>query len=415
MNTERPEPFPLMGFARLFRMAMAGQDLVALRTELIQRAAEHPDDANTLLDVSYLLQLTWQREVALDVQAQALKMQQLYHLPAPSGHTGLRLLALMGPGDLMANTPIECLLEDSDVALDLLYLAPGTAGPAAIPDHDILLVAIGENDQNRGLLAHVDQQLRNWPRPVLNRADRIQWLSREGVCDRLHDAPGIAMPITARVSRSTLEDIGAGAAPLTDALADGVFPIIARPAGSHAGQGLEKLVEPAAIRAYLDGHPDEAFCLTRFVDYRGPDGLFRKYRIAMIDGRPFVCHVGIAAHWMIHYLNAGMAESAEKRAEEARIMETFDQDFARRHAAAFHAIQQRLGMDYLGVDCGETPDGRLLVFEADNCMIVHAMDPVDLYPYKQPQMRKVFDAFTAMLTDACARGRHRIEPIARRA
>jgi hypothetical protein len=30
-------------------------------------------------------------------------------------------------------------------------------------------------------------------------------------------------------------------------------------------------------------------------------------------------------------------------------------------------------------------------------MIVHDMDPPDLFPYKKPQMRKVFDAFEAML------------------
>ena len=29
--------------------------------------------------------------------------------------------------------------------------------------------------------------------------------------------------------------------------------------------------------------------------------------------------------------------------------------------------------------------------------IVHAMDPPDLYPYKPPQMRRVFEAFEAML------------------
>jgi len=33
-------------------------------------------------------------------------------------------------------------------------------------------------------------------------------------------------------------------------------------------------------------------------------------------------------------------------------------------------------------------------------MIVHAIDPVDVFPYKQPQMRKVFAAFRAMLANA---------------
>ena len=33
----------------------------------------------------------------------------------------------------------------------------------------------------------------------------------------------------------------------------------------------------------------------------------------------------------------------------------------------------------------------------DTAAIIHLMDPPDLFPYKQPQMRKVFDAFRRML------------------
>ena len=99
-------------------------------------------------------------------------------------------------------------------------------------------------------------------------------------------------------------------------------------------------------------------------------------------------------------MNAAMLESAENRAFEARFMATFDQDFAARHAAAFAGLAERIGLDYFAIDCAETQDGRLLLFEADVAMIVHDMDPPDLFPYKQPQMRKVFDAFQAMLHEA---------------
>ena len=34
-------------------------------------------------------------------------------------------------------------------------------------------------------------------------------------------------------------------------------------------------------------------------------------------------------------------------------------------------------------------------------MIVHSMDPPELFPYKPPQMKKVFGAFQAMLRSAC--------------
>jgi hypothetical protein len=106
---------------------------------------------------------------------------------------------------------------------------------------------------------------------------------------------------------------------------------------------------------------------------------------------------------MVHYMNAAMLECAENRTEEALTMRDFDTDFVARHRQALEALAARVGLDYFAIDCGETGDGRLLLFEADVAMIVHDMDPPDLFPYKAPQMRKVFDAFQAMLRQAAAR------------
>src|SRR5208282_4636518 len=131
--------------------------------------------------------------------------------------------------------------------------------------------------------------------------------------------------------------------------------------------------------------------------YRSPDGLFRKYRIVWVDGRPFPCHMAIASQWKIWYLNADMASSAAHRAEEENFMSTFDQGFARRHAQPLAAMMERFGLEYAGIDCAELPDGRLLVFEGDIALVAHDMDPPDLYPYKGPHMQKLFAAFHEML------------------
>jgi hypothetical protein len=101
--------------------------------------------------------------------------------------------------------------------------------------------------------------------------------------------------------------------------------------------------------------------------------------------------------WKIWYLNADMAESSQKRDEEARFMKGFDEGFGQRHATVLSEIARRIGLDYFAIDCAETPDGKLLLFEADNASIVHNMDPPDVFPYKAPQMHKIFDAFVAML------------------
>lgn len=402
MPSSAQQRAPLIGLAPLMRQAFSGADMKQLGAQLIERSTQYPDDAHTLMDLSTVLQLTGNREIALATQAQALAMQQIYHLPA-TGSAALRVLAVMAPGDLMANTPLEFLLEGSDVALDLLYLTPGLAELPALPDHDVLFVAVGESDDNRPLLEQLAEVLPHWPRPVLNAPDRIARLSRDRACRLLQSAEGIAMPTAVRIDRAALEQVSRNERSLAEVAEDTAFPAIVRPVGSHAGTGLEKLDAPAELAAYLEQMPHAEFYVARFVDYRNADGLYRKYRIMLIDGRPFLCHMAVSSHWMIHYLNAGMTDSAEKRAEEERFMADFDDGFARRHANAFRAITERIGLDYVGIDCAETADGKLLIFEADSDMIVHAMDPVDLFPYKQPQMRKLFAAFRQMLIDAATR------------
>jgi glutathione synthase/RimK-type ligase-like ATP-grasp enzyme len=390
---------PLIGLAKLMRMAYSDVDLAPLGTQLIERA-ETDTGGNALLDLSTVLQLRGNRELALTMQAQALQIQQIYSLPATSENITVRLLVIMGAGDLMANTPVEFLLEDSDVALDIVYVTPDLPLPDQLPDHDVLFVAIAQSDQNMSLLKDIDTALSYWPHPVLNKPASIAILSRNEACTLLEAAPEISMPNTLRIPRQILEQAADKQLSLAANLKDGDFPIIIRPVDSHAGKDLDKIDDAEALTSYLQDMPNEEFYISRFVDYRSPDGLFRKYRIVLIDGKPFVCHVGISEHWMIHYLNAGMTESAEKRAEEESFMKDFDSAFACKHAAAFRTIYERAGLDYLGIDCGETADGKLLIFEIDSCMIIHAIDPVDIFPYKQPQMNKIFSAFRQMLLNA---------------
>lgn len=397
----------LIGLARLMRMAVAGEDLGPLGTELIARSGEDPRiaNANALMDLSTVLQLRGDRQLALDIQSQALAIQQIYSPPmggaqADRDAAAIRLLVIMGAGDLMSNSPIEFLVEDTNVALDILYVTRELDLPEFVPEHDVLFTAIAESEENLALLGKMARAMPSWPRPVLNDPARIAMLSRDNNCALLQSVAGLDMPITVRLARCVLEDVVRGERSMRLLLDDGDFPVIVRPVDSHAGKGLEKLDDAAALIDYLASMPNDEFYVSRFVDYRSEDGQFRKYRIVLIDGCPFICHMGISDHWMIHYLNAGMAESVQKRDEEAQCMADFDTQFAVHHAEAFKEINARVGLDYLGIDCAETLDGRLLIFEIDSCMIVHAVDSVALFPYKQPQMKRVFDAFFQMLLRA---------------
>ena len=396
-------PPSTLGLSHLAQMIFDGVDLQPTWDGLVARANEDPADAGAWFDLSVILLLTGQAEQGLTVQAQALGLSRLYRRIHGDG-SGLRVLAIVTAGGFMANTPLDFMLDGSNVQLDFLYVTGDGAVPAQVPDHDVAFLAIGESDDNQQVLAAVAPALAGWPRPLINGSpNRIGALTRDGVCAMFAGSGRIISPVTSRLERRAVEQIAAGAADLKDHLPDAMFPIIVRPVDSHAGQGLEKIDEVAGLQPYLAQQSCDEFYLSAFYDYSGPDGLFRKARIAFISGAPFVSHLAISSRWMVHYLNADMAERPERRAEEAAFMADFDDTFAVRHAAAFAELQEAFGLDYFAIDCGETRDGRLLLFEADVAMIVHAMDSGTLYPYKKPAMRRLFNAFQSMLEAAALR------------
>ncbi len=380
----------LMGLARLMKKAFDGEDLAPLGDALIKRAESDPLDANALMDLSTLLQFRNSRDVALDVQAQALATKILYHLPA-AGEAKIRLLAIMAPGDVATNAPLEFLVENSDISLHMLYVGAGLPPVPPLPDHDLLFVSIGESTATNPILEELAPVLKSWPHPVLNRPANILKTSREAAPVHLSRVTGLAIPGAKRVHRADLSSVSD-------------FPFIVRPVDSHGGRGLARIDNVGAVAEYLEKMPDPEFYVSPFVDYRSADGLYRKYRVALIKGRPYAVHMAISDNWMIHFANAGMTESAEKREEEARFMRDFDEDFARRHHEALKGLNEILGLDYVVLDCAEIRDGKLLVFEADTGAVVHAMDPVDVFPYKALQMKKVFSAFRDMLVGAMRAG-----------
>jgi len=395
----RPVPCPL-GLPALAKMAFDGNDLAPLWNVLVQQVLEADGDAAALMDLSTIAHLQGRPQDRIALQAEALRFSRVYRQPAgDDSRPPVRVLALMAPGDFMANIPLEFMLENACASLEMVYVVPGEPLPE-IPDHDVAIVAIAESDENQAVLAEVASFIDVWPRPVLNAPEQIARLTRAGTWELLRDAPGIVIPMNVRITRNELAGIQAGTHDVASLLDGAGFPIIARPADSHAGRGLVKLDDAASISTYLAEWPDAHFHIAPFLDYSSGDGLFRKYRVALIDGRPYACHMAISQHWMIHYLNADMDNDAGKRAEEARFMQSFEEDFAVRHARALAAIAERAGLDYLPFDCGETRDGKLLVFESGTNMIVHSMDSPELFPYKKPQMDKVFGAFEAMLRRA---------------
>lgn len=369
---------------------------------LIARMLASPGDANVFMNQYQLFILIGEIEFALEMQAKALEMNSVYRIAGTRKPT-VRLLALMGQGDTTDNTPLDYLVEGSDIQLDLLYILPGKPLPVSIPEHDVAIVALGESGKNRATLDRMSRLVERWPRPVLNSPQRILQCSRDEVSWLLAGIPGLSIPATIRADRQILERIARQERAFADDLGDIAYPVTIRPVDSQSGRGLDRVADADALSAYLENAGAQEFFISSHIDYRSVDGHYRKVRIALIDGRPYISHLAIGDHWIVHYKSAGMSESHAKREEEANFMRDFDTGFALRHREALKAIAERSALDYVVIDCAEAADGSLLVFEIDNRGWVHATDPVELFAYKQPFMRKAFDAFRAMLLSVPSR------------
>lgn len=391
------------GLAPFLRMSLNGADLRSHGQSLLVQANQDQENAILWMNLATVFLCLKMRDMGLAIQEQALSLQRLYIRPANCRPPKCRLLMIMTPGDLSENTPIDCLLENSPVELMYYYATVEQPLPSPLPEHDAVMVGLSDSQANRALLLAVQASLLGHATPVINPPHLLPNVNRDQLSDLLQGVTGLDMPRTHRLSRSqvvTRLSLNLSS-PRSPAQADAEntlpgLPLIIRPVGSQAGNNLAKITSASELADYLSTVDSPQFFVSRFVDYSSQDGQFRKYRIAMLRGQPFICHMAISSDWMVHYVNAGMYESAEKRAEEGLFMQHFSA-FAARHQAALSAIYARLQLDYLCIDCAETRDGQLLVFEIDHIMAVHAMDSASLFPFKAGEVAKLQHAFEQYL------------------
>jgi len=396
-NDTPQQPVDRIGFAAITRMAYQGVALLPLWQQLMAKVDAGAATAGDGLDLALVTQLLGERQAGRAIQSEVLAVHQLFRSGAAHGAPRLRVLALAADAEMGRNTPIEFLVEQAGIELTTLYVVPGIALPDPLPAHDIAIVVASDAEDSRAALAELARLAPTWPRPLLNAPALIRNLDRDDAHLLLDGIDGLVVPARIALCRAELAAVAQGATALA-AIAGGLdFPIIARPRGSRAGDGLARLADRAALAQYLDDRGDEHFVLQRFVDTISDDGQFRKFRLAVIDGQPHACHMAVAAQWNAWYVTAGMAQSASKQLEEAAFFHTFEFGFALRHRRALTELIARVGLDYFTVDCAENHHGDLVVFEIGNTAVVHNMESAAQFSYKPQQINKLFDAFAAML------------------
>ena len=320
---------------------------------------------------------------ALLMQDRALELKKCFRIHAPN-KPGIKLLSLVASGEMTDNTPLDFLVENTNIQLDLLYVDQTPTYFLDVPEHDIVFIGIGESTKNNPILDYLNQAVSNWPRPYINLPANVRKCGRVELFNTLRCVQSIHVAEIHIASAASVK------------YSNNFFLI--RPLDSHSGKGFELITSQSKLDEYLLNYsPIQQFYISDYVDYQSNDGYFRKYRIALISGVPYVCHLAISEHWIVHYIAARMDLSVDKRNEEELEMREFNQRFGLRHKEAFASFHKQINLDYVVLDCSETKDGKLLLFEADPGSWIHSTDSVDLFPYKPLVMQRAFDAFKRML------------------
>ncbi|MBV9456886.1 MAG: tetratricopeptide repeat protein [Bradyrhizobium sp.] len=347
-----------------------------------------PGNAESLYWIGGIRQQQGDAAAAQATYAAAAQIQPLIRKRAIKSPADFRVLALYAP--FGGNTPMEYLFKDVGYDTDTLALFD-TSKPdlSSLGSFDLVINLISDADQSEAVLplaAHLAAQA---GKPVINDPAKISHTTRDAITALLSEIPGCRIPHILRLPAD--KDVSAV---VREAESRFSFPLLVRPAGTHGGDDFEKCADGAALAGFLKPRHGDHY-LIQYIDYASADGHFRKYRFIFVGEKMMPYHLCIGNEWKVHHVSTDMAHHAWMQQEEAAFLAAPGAVFSPAHYRTLNAIRERIGLDYFGIDCALDREGNVVVFEVNASMLVHARN--EDFPYKDPYVRAIKDAFDAML------------------
>ena len=332
-----------------------------------------------------------QEEEAAEHQRLGLRDQRATELPYRGEEVPIEVLLLVS--GRRGDVPIRHLLDDK-VFRTFVILPNVYDADAPLPPHDVVFNAIGDADSCALALDRAVTLMERTFAPVINSPAAVLGTGRMENSRRLAEIPGVVAPVIANLPR-------AGLAAALDRRGF-TFPLLLRAPGFHNGRHFVRVETADGLPNALRELPGDELTAIQWLDARGADGKYRKYRVMMIGGWLYPLHLAISKHWKIHYVTADMTDDAEHRAEEAEFLSDMPRVLGSHAMAALADIQNAMGLDYAGIDFGLSPSGEILLFEANATMTVVPPGNDQRWDYRRAAVQRVEDAVRRMLTEnAC--------------
>jgi hypothetical protein len=372
-----------------------------LRANKHEQAREHyeaalkadPDHAQAHQGLGAVLADNGDRDRAREHFRKGFTGHAIASLPYRGSGPPVALLQLVSSGG--GNIPTAPFLDDC-IFLTSIIVTDYLDSSLPLPPHQLIFNAIGDADLCEPALEAALGLMARSSAPVINDPRAVMKTGRISNAERLATLPGVVTPKTRSVARDILAGPD-GAAWIADH--QFIFPLLLRSPGYHTGRNFILVEREAELSAAAAGLPGSELLVIEYLDARGKDGSTRKHRVMMIAGKIYPLHLAISRNWKVHYFTSDMADKPDHRAEELAFLSDMPAVLGDKAMVALTQIRDALGLDYAGVDFGLSPDGDLLLFEANATMVIAAPDPDPRWAYRRTAITGIIDAVVAMIRE----------------
>jgi glutathione synthase/RimK-type ligase-like ATP-grasp enzyme len=278
------------------------------------------------------------------------------------------------------------------------FVAESFDAARPLPQHDAILNAVADADRSGEALAAVARIVAASGRPCINPPAAVLRTGRAAMAERLRAMPGTIVPRTVAMARADCTVARLGAAGFD-------FPLLLRTPGFHAGRHFTYVATPADLAGARDALPGDDVLAIAFVDTRGDDGRYRKYRMLAVDGALLPLHLAVAPAWKVHYFRGDNADRADSRALEAAYLADPRGHLGARAYAALERVRDALALDYGGIDFTIDAAGNVVVFEANASFAIYFPDDDATAAYRRPVADAAVAAVRTMIEARASGGR----------
>jgi hypothetical protein len=377
-------------------MAHANLGIVLYELEKFTEARSHlqhalrlePDSAIAHLGMARILAIEGNDTESLRHQRAALGTGPIGISPAPMHENPPRLL-LLASEDQLGATSAEWL-RDATFSMATL-IVERFHDDLDLPPHHAVFNTIGDADRNAAALERARTIVARSTVPVVNHPDAVLATARTALGERLRDLADVIVPATRIFSRKgAVPDLG--------------WPLLLRAPGFHSGQHFVRVERPEDVVDALAHLPGDELLAIEALPAQSADGLFRKYRMMIVDGELYPMHAAISNHWKVHFFSAEMTQHPERRAEDEAFLVSPESVLGAPALRALHAIRTRLELDYGGIDFALDEHDRILVFEANATMTVPSPPSGVQWNYRREPVLRILEATRSMLLGRARRG-----------